>query len=1050
MQVFDLILEKTYILLAGNTAQGVYPINNPYQVYIDIRDVYELRTNSVYNDHVELGGNMTLSEVIELFLKISSENPLMFGYLEVLADHIDLVAHISVRNIGTISGNLSIKHDHREFPSDIFLTLTTIGAHLEIHDPTGILHVLTPEEYLNMDMNHKVITKIILPALSRNHYYLKTYKIMARRQNVHAHVNAGFLFRIHEHNNYIVEEKPTIVFGGISREFVHAHKTENFLIGKPLLSVRTIQKAITILNAEIQPEFEPTEASPAYKKLLAISLFYRYILSINSNKIDKKFRSGSNNLRRPLSSGKQDYSTNKKFWPVNKPIQKLEAILQCSGEAEYINDMPKRPGELYGALVTTDRAKCDLISIDPSPALNTPGVIAFYSAKDIPNKNTFILPDALNPEFEELFCSGKVMYAGQPVGILVAITQELAISAADDVVIKYTTAEKPLMTIKQVLDSGQKQRIRLERTITPTTTGRNIYYKINGEHEMEGQYHYTLELQTCFCEPIEDGLNVYSSTQHLQIVQSAIAVMLGIPENSINMELRRVGGAYGSKVTRSSLTATATALAAHKLNRPVRMVLRLQTNMRALGKRYPNFASYEVGVNSKGKIQYLTMNMYENFGNSLNDNITNLTVQGIRNCYDSSTWSVNIYSVLTDMPAHTWTRAPGTLEGMTVIEHIMEHIAYVTKIDPIEIKKMHLVKADENAIREMIQAVQKSSSFHERKQLIQQYNKENRWKKKGISLTPMSFHLEFFPCYYSMVSIYAPDGTVAVTTGGVEMGQGINTKVAQVCALILGVEVSMVKLKPNRNLTSPNNYPSVGSLTTDSVCYATLRACQELQNRLQPLRKQMRNPTWTQLLRRATDEGVNLNASYMYSMKEPNLVNYSIYGVTVTEVEVDMLTGQYQILRADILEDTGDSLNPLLDVGQVEGAFIMGVGYFNSEELVYNPNTGALLTDRTWTYWPPGARDIPIDFRVSFRKNNPNPFSALRSKATGEPALCMTISLLFALREALRSARLDAGLEDEWFEFFQPCTFEKVLLTSGTSPTQFLLNTSEETIEENV
>ncbi|KAK9496480.1 hypothetical protein O3M35_013242 [Rhynocoris fuscipes] len=1049
-QVFDLILNKSYMLLAGNTAQGVYPVENPPQIIIDIKDVTELRAFNIYGEHIDLGANMTLTEVYELFMKISKENPLMFGYTQILADHIDMVAHPSVRNIGSLSGNLSIKHEHREFPSDIFLLLETITAHLEIHDPTGILHVVTLQEYLSLNMFHKVITKVIIPALSSNHYYLRTYKIMPRSQNVHALVNAGFLFRFNANNNYMVEEKPSIVFGGINKDFVHAKQTENFLIGRPLLAANTIRKATSILLSEINPDFDPTDASPAYKRLLAIGLFYRYLLSINSNNIDEKLKSGSVNLQRLLSSGQQYYDTNKSCWPITKPIQKLEALIQCSGEAEYINDMPQRPGELYGALVITDRATCDLASVDPSAALRIPGVVAFYTAKDIPMKNSFIAPDSqyLLVEYEELFCSGKVQYAGQPVGILIAVTQDLAVNAANNVKITYSNEVKPMLTIKDVLNSKQTGRIQLQQSMDPTETGRDVQYKIKGEYEIESQYHYTLELQTCLVEPIEDGLNVYSSTQHLQVVQSAIAAMLGIQENSINMQLRRVGGAYGSKVTRSAQIATATALAAFKLNRPVRSVVNLYTNMKAVGKRLAAVAFYEIGVNASGKIQYLTINMYENFGNSMNDNMLRLTLEGLLNCYDYSTWRIKVYSVLTDIPSNTWTRAPGTLEAMSTIEHIMEHIAYVTKIDPVDVRKVNLFNNYDSTIREMIQTVQSTSSYHQRKQYVQQFNVDNRWKKRGIATVPMAFNLDLQPNFYSMVSIYHYDGTVAITTGGVEIGQGINTKVAQICAYVFGISINMIKLKPNSNLISPNNYPTVASMTTDTVCYATLKACEELQRRLKPIRDKMKNPTWLQLLQQASEEAINLNASYMFDNKQKDLINYIVFGVTITEVEVDVLTGQYQILRVDILEDAGESLNPLLDIGQVEGAFTMGIGYFQSEKLAYDPNTGALLTFRTWTYWPPGAKDIPIDWRVTLRKKAPNPLSVLRSKATGEPPLCMTMTIENAVREALISARKDAGLPDDWFEFSQPCTFEKTLLTSGTDPKQFIIISTDENNEE--
>ncbi|CAH1403041.1 unnamed protein product [Nezara viridula] len=965
-QLFDLIGDSTYMLVAGNTAQGVYRPTALPNVYIDINDIRQLKTATVTNDHVILGGNITLSDMIALFNRLSSQNPLFYGYTKNLATHIDLVANVPVRNVGTLAGNLMIKHQHREFPSDIFLIMETSGARITIRDETGIEITMSLIEFLDTDMHKKLIINVILPALSSNHYYFRSFK-------------------------------------------THAYHTEAILAGKSLLNSAVLNTAKFCLANEIQPEEESAEeASATYRKKLAIALFYKFILGVNGTHAAKEYRSGGPNLIRPLSSGKQEYPTTSSEPPVHLPKLKYEGLIQCSGEAEYVDDMPELPGQLYGALVITDRARAKIISVDAS--LATVSII-----------------------------SENVKYAGQPLGIIVAKTQHLANKAARFVRVHYSAVVKPLLTIKEVLESGDSSRVQLRGHVDPVAKKGNITHKIIGEFEMGSQYHYTLELQTCVCIPKEEGLDLYPSSQWMHNVQAAVAKSLGIQMNSINVKVKRVGGAYGAKITNSTLVACACSLAAHKLQKPVRTVVDLQTNTRSLGKRCMFLLKYEVGVDDNGQIQYLNADLYEDMGCTFSDNVLIFTTDGIKNCYDFSSWTLNFYLVKTDIPSTTWTRAPGTLEGMAAIEHIMEHIATVCKKDPLSVRRINFAESSSAMINETLQEVLVSSDYEKRLSAVNQYNMSNRWRKRGISVMPMKFDVIFYPVFHSAVSIFADDGTVAISSGGIEIGQGINTKVVQVCAYALGIDMNMIKIKPCYNVISPNDKPTAASIGTDTITYATLKCCEELNRRLKPIRDKLVNPSWMDIIKRANLVGVDLHASYMYNMQDPVPKPYSVYGATALEVEVDILTGQYQIVRADIVEDAGESLNPLMDLGQIEGAFIMGLGYLSSERIVYDDRDGALLTTRTWNYWPPGPKDIPIDFRVTIKKNATNPLGTLRSKATGEPPLCMSLTLINALRQAVKSARKNAGLKDEWFDFNPPCTFEKTFLTAGTSSKQYTL-----------
>nr|XP_024214404.1 xanthine dehydrogenase-like isoform X2 [Halyomorpha halys] len=1040
-QIFDMIGSAKYMLVAGNTAQGVYPDDEPPDVYIDIGDVRALKTVSISQQRIILGANITLNDMKTLFNRTSSDDPSLFGYTKALAEHIDLVANVPVRNIGTLAGNLMTKHRHRDFGSDIFLIMETCGARITIRDQSGSDETISLLEFLEKDMTKKVVISLTLPALRSSNYVFRSFKIMPRRQNVHALMNAGFLFKIKESNKYTVEERPNIVFGSVGPNFVHASNTENLLRGKSLLNAQVLEEAKSTLSKEINPVDEPPEASPEYKRMLSIALFYRFILQLNENLSNKVNRSGAYNLMRPLSSGKQEFPVNTSEAPVHLPKLKFEGLIQSSGEAEYVDDIPYRAGELHGALVITDRAVAKITNIDASPALKIPGVVAFYSAKDIPGKNSFATFSLLAPEDEELFCSGPVKYAGQPVGIIVAKTHDLAIKAAKMVKIEYSNEKKPLLTVKEVLASGDITRLFLSGVIVPTKINVLFKHKINGEFELGPQYHFTMELQTCLCVPLSDGMDIHTSSQFMDFVQKGVANVLGINLNKINIFVKRLGGAYGSKLTRSAMIACACSVAAHKLQKPVRLVLDMRTNTKAVGKRGAYLAKYEVGVNEKGKILALKVNFYENFGCSFNENDVPLTIDGIESCYDKSTWTVNGFLVKTDVAGTCYARAPGTVQGIATIEHIMDHIATVCDLDPLSVRRANFSEEYSASAEKILKDALSSSNYEKSLAAVNQFNKDNRWKKRGISVLPLRFGINFYPNYYAIISIFSDDGTVAITSGGIEMGQGLNTKVVQVVAYALGINMNKIQTKVCYNNVAPNQFISAASIASDSTAAAALKCCEELNKRLKPIKDTLgSNPPWELVVRTASAAGVDLMATYMYSpLKDPIPARYEVFGTTVLDIELDVLTGQHQITRATIVEDAGESMSPGLDIGQVEGAFTMGQGFFTFEEIEYRKDNGVLLTDRTWNYYVPGAKDIPIFSHVILQKNSSNPKGVLRSKTTGEPPLAMAFSIVMALRNAVRSARKDAGISDGWFSFNPPCTFEKTALASGTTLPQLVI-----------
>ncbi|XP_011882440.1 PREDICTED: xanthine dehydrogenase-like [Vollenhovia emeryi] len=1038
--IFQQKPEATYILNGGNTAHGVYR-SGKKDLYIDINDVPDLRKIQKTSESLVLGGNTTLNMAIEIFQKYSFEDN--FRYLRQLAQHIDLIAHVPVRNVGSIAGNLMIKHAHNEFPSDMFLILETVGTQVHILEAPDSKQSLTLLEFLKLDMLHRIIYSVVLPPLSYEYEY-RSYKIMPRAQNSHAHVNAGFLFKLSPTGEVL--ERPNIIYGGINKDFFHATNTELMLIGKSVLDNQVLKSALKALHDELNPDHVLPDYSPEFRKALAEGLFYKFVLSIKPENVNSRLRSGGFLLERGLSSGSQDYDTDKTVWPVNKPTTKLDAIKQTSGEAEYCNDLPPYPREVFCAFVLTEIGNGKIVSIDASKALDMKGVVEFFSAGDVPGKNVCIsaankLRGLINDEL--LFAEDNVMYAGQPVGVIVAETQNLAIDAAKLVKINYSDIleRKPVISIEDALAAQDDTRFWNSNNVPATKKGENTKQVIKDVFQFGSQYHYTMETQSCVCIPVEDGMDVYPSTQWMDLIQISIANCLNVQNNSVNVYVRRLGGAYGAKVSRNVQISCACALVCYKLNRPARFVMPIETNMQSQGKRYSTRQEYEIGVDDEGVIQYLNSKHWGNSGCNFNEPMSNITIEAMRNsCYATDSWSFNGFEVLTDVPSNTFCRAPGYMEGIAMVENLMEHIAKVTKKDPVQVRLANMNDMDKTALESMINDLSKSADFEMRKRKIEIFNNENRWKKKGIALVTMKYFLDYFGQYDAMVSVCARDGTVCVTHGGIECGQGINTKVAQVAAYTLGIDLELVVVKPSNNLITPNNMVTAASITSDCCTYATIQACKEILKRLEPIRREMNNPNWQQLVFMAYQRDVDLCARHMYATTQDNTIrSYGIYGVTIAEVEIDVLTGQHVIRRVDLMEDAGVSLNPEIDVGQVEGAFVMGIGYWTSEDLVYDPKTGVLTNDRTWNYKPPGAKDIPEDFRVFLRKNSVNTFGVLRSKATGEPPLCMSYAIPIAIRNALNSARAEAGNTDVWYRLDGPCTTERILLSSLTSKDNMVL-----------
>ncbi|XP_063373978.1 uncharacterized protein LOC134661729 [Cydia amplana] len=524
-----------YMLISGNTSRGAYPIKFFPKVLVDISAVAELRTHFL-DVNLVLGANTTLTDTLNLFDVLSKTNE-DFWYLKVLKKHLEVVAHIPVRNIGTLAGNLILKHEHPDFQSDIFLLFSCVGAIITLVDRNIQQTEMALPEFLTTNIVGKVMTTIKLPPLSRN-YRIVTYKIRPKAQNAHAEVNGAFLFKFDRKTHKIVTA--SIVYGGINPSFTHAYKTEKFLIGRDLFTNETLQGALHCLEKEVDPDFNPPEPSPHYRKKVALGLFYKCVIKLCPHEILNPIYASGATLsfddRPPVSRSYQEYDTNKADYPITQPLLKKEGLIQCAGEAKYNDDIPTIAEEVFASFVMATIARGEIESVDYSDVLKIEGVIAVFTSKDIPGINTLGRGDQpIFPEDEELLASHKIFYYNQPVAIVVAETQVLADKVACLVKVNYKNiSKKPIIfTIQDAIEAPPlEHRLNSYPGIDPSDRGVNVQRVIKGEFYSPRQYHHMMELHTTVTRPVDNGYEVDCSAQWLGITQSGIALVLDIPYNA--------------------------------------------------------------------------------------------------------------------------------------------------------------------------------------------------------------------------------------------------------------------------------------------------------------------------------------------------------------------------------------------------------------------------------------------------------------------------------------------------------------------------------------
>jgi len=732
---------------------------------------------------------------------------------------------------------------------------------------------------------------------------------------------------------------------------------------------------------------------------------------------------------------------------VGKARVHESAMLHVLGEATYTDDVLELRGTLHAALGLSQKAHANVKAINLDAVRAAPGVVAVYTARDIPGVNDCgpIIHD------DPIFADGLVQYVGQPLFLVVADTHDNARRAARLAVVDY--AELPAVL------TPQAARVAQSYVLPPMRLTRGDFksafeaapHVVKGEWHVGGQEQFYLEGQISYAIPKEDKtMLVLCSTQHPSEMQHVVAHALGLPSHSVTVECRRMGGGFGGKESQSALWAAAASIAAALLKRPVKLRADRDDDMLVTGKRHCFYYDYEVGYDDNGRILAAKVEMVSRAGYSadLSGPVATRAVCHFDNAYYLSDVDILALCGKTNTQSNTAFRGFGGPQGAIAIEYIIDDIARTLGMDALDVRRRNLYgrndaegrnvtpygqKLADNVLHELIDELELGSAYRQRRAAIDAYNATSPVLKKGLALTPVKFGIAFNLTHLNqagaLVHVYL-DGSVLVNHGGTEMGQGINTKVAQVVAHELGVDLARVRVSAADTSKVANTSATAASTGADLNGKAAQDAARQIRERLAALAAGLmrgaardvrfaadcvtlgaQSMPFPVLVQKAYVERIQLWSDGFYATPglhwDPktmsgNPFQYFAYGAAVAEVVVDTLTGEWKLLRADALYDAGNSLNPAIDIGQVEGAFIQGMGWLTTEELWWN-KAGKLMTHAPSTYKIPGVSDCPQDFRVRLFKNRNVADSIHRSKAVGEPPLLLPFSVFFAIRDAVSS-----------------------------------------------
>lgn len=750
---------------------------------------------------------------------------------------------------------------------------------------------------------------------------------------------------------------------------------------------------------------------------------------------------------------------------VGKSITHESAHLHVSGKANYVDDIPEVEGTLYAGLGLAEIAHGKIINMDLSAVWQAEGVVSVLTGAELLHNNCGpVVAD------EPIIATDTVSFFGQVIFVVVAKTYQQAQQASRLAKVVYEALE-PILTIEQAIARQSWILPPVQITAGDANAKLAVApYRLQGMAQVGGQEHFYLEGQICYAYPKEeDMLQVLCSTQHPTEMQLLISEAVGYGMHQVSVEVRRMGGGFGGKESQSAQWACITAILSVKLKRPVKLRLDRDTDMIVTGKRHGFAYQWDVGFDEQGMILGLYIQLASNCGSStdLSGPVNDRAICHVDNGYYLDAVTIDSLRCKTNTVSNTAFRGFGGPQGMFPIEYIMDDIGYALDIDPLIIRQRNFYTAmseqagidfsaenideiaprsktpygtyvKDNILPDLVSKLAEHCDYFTRRETIKSFNEQSPIIKKGLALTPVKFGISFNATLFNqagaLVHIYT-DGTILVNHGGTEMGQGLYSKIRQIVAHEFSLDLSKIRLSATDTAKVPNTSATAASSGTDLNGKAAQAACINIRNRLQTFAAELANTkpsqvqfkdgyiyasgqSWqfAEFIKLAYQARIQLWDSGFY--KTPDIhwnpvlrygrpFFYFAYGAAASEVAIDTLTGESKVLRVDILHDVGNSINPAIDIGQIEGGFIQGMGWLTSEELYWVPEgrkQGHLFTHAPSTYKIPTATDMPKIFNVNLYDNQNLENTIHRSKAVGEPPFMLALSVFSALRDAVSAS----------------------------------------------
>nr|XP_035954387.1 aldehyde oxidase isoform X3 [Halichoerus grypus] len=1048
-------------VVMGNTSvgpdmkfKGVF-----HPVIISPDGIEELNFANCSHNELTLGAGLSLTQVKyilgEVIQNLPEEKTQMY---RALLKHLRTLAGSQIRNMASLGGHIVSRH----LDSDLNPILAVGNCTLNLLSKKGKRQVPLNEEFLrrcpSADLKpEEILISVNIPH-SRKWEFVSGFRQAQRQQNALAIVNSGMRVFFGEGGGIIREL--SISYGGVGPTTVCAKNSCQELIGRPW-NEEMLDAACRLVLDEVTLPGSAPGGRVEFKRTLIISFLFKFYLEVSQilKRMDPvhhpsladNYESALEDLhsRHHCSTFRYQSADSKQLPqdPVGRPIMHLSGIKHATGEAIYCDDMPTVDRELFLSFVTSSRAHAKIVSIDLSEALSLPGVVDIVTEEHLRGVNSFCI--LTKPE--ELLRTEEVSCVGQLVCAVIAESELQAKRAAQQVKVVYQDLQPLILTIEEAIQHGSFFEPERKLEYGNVDEAFKVVDQIlEGEIHMGGQEHFYMETQSMLVVPRgeDQEIDVYVSTQFPKYIQDIVASTLKLPANKVMCHVKRVGGAFGGKAFKTGILAAITAFAANKHGRAVRCVLERGEDMLITGGRHPYLGKYKAGFMNDGRILALDMEHYSNGGASLDESllVMEMGLLKMENAYKFPNLRCRAWVCRTNLPSNTALRGFGFPQAGLITESCITEVAARCGLAPEKVRMINMYKEiDQTPYKQEINAknliqcwkeCMAMSSYSLRKAVVEKFNSENYWKKKGLAIIPLKFPVGLGSVAIgqaaALVHIYL-DGSVLVTHGGIEMGQGVHTKMIQVVSRELRMPMSNIHLRGTSTETVPNTNISGGSVVADLNGLAVKDACQTLLKRLEPIISKNPQGTWKDWAQAAFDESISLSATGYFRGYESNMnwetgeghpFEYFVYGAACSEVEIDCLAGAHKNIRTDIVMDVGCSINLALDIGQIEGAFIQGMGLYTIEELHYSPQ-GVLYTRGPNQYKIPTICDIPAELHISLLPPSQSSNTLYSSKGLGESGIFLGCSVFFAIHDAVNAARQERGLFGP-LKLNSPLTPEKI------------------------